>query len=115
MKSAVELNGLILKSVLLYQVGIQESSRKSNAKFNFLDITWESERSWRVHFPRFQRVQNPKFLQLWCQLQNILGLLQTPPILSYFEVGTYAPFLCFSDLLVLFYYTQTANTYIGIF
>ena len=42
MKTAVELNRLMLKFVLLCQVGIQESSRKDNAKFNFLEITWES-------------------------------------------------------------------------
>ena len=44
MKSSVELNRLLLKFVLLCQVfvnlycnvGIQESSRKYNAKFNFL-------------------------------------------------------------------------------
>ena len=38
------------------QVGIQGSSHKDNAKFNFLEITWESKRSWRVHFSDLQRI-----------------------------------------------------------
>ena len=37
------------------------------------------------------------------------------PILSYFEVGMYAPSFSFSDLLALFCYTQPTNTYMGIF
>ena len=38
MKSAVELNRLILKFILLCSVEIQESSRKDNAKFKCLDV-----------------------------------------------------------------------------
>ena len=50
MKSAVELNGLLLKFSMLCHVNIQESSREDSAAFNFLGITRESKRSWRVHF-----------------------------------------------------------------
>ena len=52
-KSAVELNRLLLKLVLLYQVHIQESSCEDNTKLNFLVIIWESKRSWRVHLSGF--------------------------------------------------------------
>ena len=38
MKSAVELNILLLKFVLLCLVNIQESCREDNAKFNLLGI-----------------------------------------------------------------------------
>ena len=55
MESAVELNRLLLKFVLLRQVDIQESSCKVNVKFNLLWIIWESKRSWRVHFLGLQR------------------------------------------------------------
>ena len=61
MKSAVELNRLLLKLVLLRQVDIQESScRKGNAKFNFPGIIWEKKMSWRVIFQYFRepKIQN---------------------------------------------------------
>ena len=61
MKSSVELNRLLLKSVLLCQVGIgKESSRKDNAKFNFLGRIWESKMSWKKIFKdlRERKIQN---------------------------------------------------------
>ena len=61
MKSSVELNRLLLKSVLLCQVGIRkESSRKDNAKFNFLGRIWESKMSWKKIFKDFRepKIQN---------------------------------------------------------
>ena len=45
MKSAAELNTLLLNFLLLFHVDIQESSCVDNAKFNFLGIIWESKRS----------------------------------------------------------------------
>ena len=59
MKSSVELNKLLLKFVLLC-LGIQESSRKDNAKFNFLGIIWESNMSWKKIFQDFRepKIQN---------------------------------------------------------
>ena len=54
MKSAVELNKLLLKFLLCHMY-IQESSCKDSARFNFLGITWESKRSWWVHFSGFHR------------------------------------------------------------
>ena len=39
----MELNRLLLKFVLLCQVDIKESSGEDNAKFNFLEIIWESK------------------------------------------------------------------------
>ena len=56
MKNAVKLNRLLLKLILLFQVGIQESSSEGNAEFNFRRITWESKRALKVHFSGFQRV-----------------------------------------------------------
>ena len=41
MKSTAELNGLLLKLLLLCQVDVLESSREHNAKFNLLGIIWE--------------------------------------------------------------------------
>ena len=60
MKSAVELNRLLVKFVLLCQVNIHERSREDNAKFNFLGIIWESKRSGRGHFQvcREPKIQN---------------------------------------------------------
>ena len=43
-KVLVELNRLIFKLLLLYEVDIQERSCKVNAKFNYLGIIWESKR-----------------------------------------------------------------------
>ena len=59
MKSSVELNKLLLKFVLLC-LGIQESSRKDNAKFNFLGTIWESNMSWKKIFQDFRepKIQN---------------------------------------------------------
>ena len=52
MKSAVELNKLLLKFLLCHMY-IQESSCEESARFNFLGITWESKRSCWVHFSGF--------------------------------------------------------------
>ena len=57
MKSCVELNRPLLKLVFLFFVDIYKSSRKGNAKFNFLGIIWESKRSRGIHFSGFQRVK----------------------------------------------------------
>ena len=81
----------IIKILLLCQVDIQESSRKDNAKFNFLDfpeVIWESKRSWRAHFQAFKEPRNQNF----CSLGTISGtywVYYKPPVLSYLEVGTY--------------------------
>ena len=55
---------------------VSESSRENNIKFNFLGIIWESKRSLRVIF-RLSKNLNPKFWQPWCNLWDILGVLQT--------------------------------------
>ena len=57
MKSAVELNRLLLKFVLLCQVDLQENSREGNAKFKFWGILWESKRTWRVHFQALKELK----------------------------------------------------------
>ena len=54
-KSGAELNTLLLKFLLLCQLDIQESSRKDNAKFSFLGIVRQSQRSLRDHVAGFQR------------------------------------------------------------
>ena len=110
----MELIRLILKFVLLCQVGIQESSRKGNGKFSFLKITWESLRSWRVHFSGFKEPKIQNFHNHG-DTSVIYWVYYKPAILSYFEVGTYARLFSFSDLLALFCYTQSTNTYTGIF
>ena len=56
MKTAVELNILLLKFLMLCQVDTQKSSRKENAKFNFLCTGWESKRSWKAF--RKPKIQN---------------------------------------------------------
>ena len=61
MKSAVELNRLFSKFLLLCQVDIQGTSGEHNATFTFLEIIWESKRSWRVYFSGFLRPQIPNF------------------------------------------------------
>ena len=60
MKRSVKLNILLLKFVLLCQVGIQESSRKDNAKFNFEGTVWDSKMSWKKIFQNFRepKIQN---------------------------------------------------------
>ena len=55
MKSAAELNRLLLKFVLLCQVDSQGNFLEGNAKFNFLGTIWKSDRSWRVHLSDFRR------------------------------------------------------------
>ena len=61
MKSSVELNRLLLKFVLLCQVGIQENSRKDNEKFNFLGTIWQSEMSWKKIFQDLREPKIQKF------------------------------------------------------
>ena len=56
MKSVVELNRLSLKFLLLCHGVIQEGYCEDKAKSIFLGITWESKRSWKIHFLGFQRV-----------------------------------------------------------
>ena len=79
MKRAVELNRLLLK-LLLCHLDIQESNSEDSATFNFLEITWESERSWIVHFSGFHRTLNSKSSLRWapwCCLRDILASLKT--------------------------------------
>ena len=62
MKSAVELNRLLLKFILLCQVDIQESSREDNAKFNFLGISCESKKVLKSAFFRLSKSLKSKIL-----------------------------------------------------
>ena len=89
MKSAIELNILLLKFLLLCLVDIQESSREGNAKFNFLEIIWDSKRSWRVHFQAFREPKIQNFDNCGAT-SRMYRVYYKPPVLSYSEVGTYA-------------------------
>ena len=62
MKSALELNRLLLKFLLLCYVDLLEHSREDNAKFNFLGIRWENKRFWRVYFLGSQ-IQYTEFIK----------------------------------------------------
>ena len=72
----MELNRLLLKIVLLCQADIQKSSRKGNAKFNFLGMIWESI-FLEGAFSRLSKSLKSKILATGCHLQVLLGLLQT--------------------------------------
>ena len=102
MKSAVKLNRLVLlKFVLLCEVGIiQESSRKGNAKFNFLGITWGEQKVLKSALFRLSKSLKSKTFRT----------MVLPPVSSYSEIGTYAHLFSFSDLLALFYSLQPAST-----
>ena len=70
-------------------MNIQESSREDSAKFNFLEIIWESKTSWRVHFqdfgePEIQNVDNHGAISM------MYWGFYKPPVFNYSEVGTYA-------------------------
>ena len=98
----MKLNRLVLlKFVLLCEVGIiQESSRKGNAKFNYLGITWGEQKVLKSALFRLSKSLKSK----------IFKTMVLPPVSSYSEIGTYNPLFSFSDLLALFCYTQPANT-----
>ena len=49
MKSAVQLNRLILKFLSFCHVGIHESSCEGNAKINFLGIIWQRKHATKNH------------------------------------------------------------------
>ena len=48
----------MLRFILLPQVNIQESSHEDNGKFNFLEIFWEHNRSWRGQAYKEPKLQN---------------------------------------------------------
>lgn len=92
MKSFVELNRPLLKLVFLFFVDIYISSRKGNAKFNFVGIIWESKRSRGIHFSGFQRVkiQNvATFVLLRC-IKNSSKPLWTIRRLDRLEISYFA-------------------------
>ena len=98
-KSAMELNRLWLKFLLLCYVDIQPSSWKGNGKFKFLGIILESKMSCRVHFQTFRepKIQNFDHHGVICR---IYWVFYKPPVLTYSEVGTYVSFLISSCLLI---------------
>ena len=66
MKSVVELNRLLLKFLLLCHGVIQKGYCGDKAKFNFLGIIWESERSWKRWLTQFFRISKIlKFKTFW--------------------------------------------------
>ena len=80
MKSAVELNRLFLKFILLCQVKIHKSYCENIAKFNFLGIICESDSPTILGSAFYQAFKGPKiqnFLEPGCHLRDMLGLLQT--------------------------------------
>ena len=91
MKSAVELNILLLKFVLLCLVDIQESFREDNAKFNVLGIIWESKGPPECIFQAFKehKIQN---LGNRGVTSRMCWVYHKSPALSYSEVGIYEIF-----------------------
>ena len=83
MKSAVELNKLLLKLWLLLLTIVPRgfSEKFSRRQCNIQPgITWESKRPWSVHFSGFHRAENPKSSLQWAPwycLQDLLASLQT--------------------------------------
>ena len=54
-KNVVELIDFYRNSYCYVTMDLQKGSCKGNARFNSLEIIWESKRSGRVHFLSFQR------------------------------------------------------------
>ena len=86
----MELNRLLLKIVLLCQADIQKSSRKGNAKFNFLGMIWESIFLEGAFF-RLSKSLKSKILATSVPTACYIGGYYKPPVLSYSEVGMYGP------------------------
>ena len=72
---------------------IQESSREDKAKLNFLGVIWESKRSWRADFQAFREPKIQNFGNHGAT-SGIYWVYYKPPILSYWEVGTYDKAFC---------------------
>ena len=78
MESAANLNRLLLKLVLLFQVAIQECPHEDNAKINFLGISLGDQQVMERSFFRLSKSLKFKILASVVEmLQHMLGLLQT--------------------------------------
>ena len=88
-KSAADLNILLLKFVLLCQVDIQESFPEDSSTFNFRGIIWESKRSWREQI--FQAFKEPKMENFGNHgvTSGTCWVYYKPSVLSNSEVRTY--------------------------
>ena len=83
-------------------------SQRQNAKVNFLGITWESKRSWRVHSQAFIKESKIKNVHnLHCVLSYLLGGLERMCYLTLgwkfltkqsFTPGPEIPQNCFTSL-----------------
>ena len=79
MKSAVELNRLFLKFILLCQVKIHKNYCENIAKFNFLGIICASQRFWGVHFIRLSKGLKSKILRTRVPPPGYAGFITNLP------------------------------------
>ena len=105
MKSAVELNRLFLKFILLCQVKIHKSYCENIAKFNFLGIICESQRFWGVHFIKLSKGLKSKIFWNQGATSGICWVYYKPPVLSCSEVGTYVT-QTFEPKILIFNFQQ---------
>ena len=105
MKSAVELNRLFLKFILLCQVKIHKRYCENIAKFNFLGIICESQRFWGVHFIKLSKGLKSKIFWNQGATSGICWVYYKPPVLSCSEVGTYVT-QTFEPKILIFNFQQ---------
>ena len=85
----MKLNKLLLKFVLLSQKGIQENSRKGNAKFNFLrDKLGEQEVLEGALFRFLKSLKSQIFTTIVPPPGGVYWVYYKPRVSSYSEVGT---------------------------
>ena len=105
MKSAVELNRLFLKFILLCQVKIHKSYCENIAKFTFLGIICESQRFWGVHFIKLSKGLKSKIFWNQGATSGICWASYKPPVLSCSKVGTYVT-QTFEPKILIFNFQQ---------